>query len=111
MFENIPRDHSLVRTAGLKVSPEKTFFFLQKVTFHGHNVSNKGIQPFAERAHILKNLKTPENKRDVMRVIGSFGWCSHYIKNLQVNCKPLYEPTHENFPFHWTKEHEQFLNR
>ena len=34
MFESIPKYHSLVRTAGLKVSPEKkTFFFLQKINF------------------------------------------------------------------------------
>ena len=30
MFEIIPKDHALVRTAGLKISPEKTFFFFQK---------------------------------------------------------------------------------
>ena len=42
-----------------------------------------------------------------MRIIGSFGWYSHYIKNLRVNCKPSYELTHDNTPFPWTNEHEQ----
>ena len=46
-----------------------------------------------------------------MRVIGSFGWYSHYIKNLRVNCKPLYELTHDNTPFHWTNEHEQVFKK
>ena len=89
MFEYFPNYHSLVRSAGLKVFPEKTFFFLQKLKILGHIVSNKGIQPIAKRVHDLKNLKTPENKRDVMRVIGSFVWYSHYIKNLRVNCMPF----------------------
>ena len=107
LFEIIPENHSLVRTAGLNVSPERTFFFLQKLKFLEHIVSNKGIQPIAKRVRELKNLKAPENKRDVMKLIGSFGWYSHYIKNLRVNCNPLYELTHNNTPFHWTSEHEQ----
>ena len=100
-----------MRTAGLKVSPEKTFLFLQKVKFLGHMVSNKGIQPIAKRVHDLKNLNTPDIKRDVMRVIGSFGWYSHYIKTLRVYCKPLFELTHDNTSFHWTNEHEQVFKQ
>ena len=42
-----------------------------------------------------------------MRVIGSFVLYSHYIKNQRVNCKPLFELTHDNTPFHWTNAHEQ----
>ena len=111
MFEIIPKYHSLVRTAGLKVYPERTFFFLQKVKFLGHIVSNKGTQPISKRVHDLKVLKIPRNKRDVLRVIGSFGWYSHYILNLRVNCKPLYELTHDNTPFHWTNGHEQLFKQ
>ena len=37
-----------------------------------------------------------------MKLIGRFGWYSHYRKNLRVNCKPFYELTHDNTPFHWT---------
>ena len=59
MFEIIPKYHALVRTAGLKVSPEKTFFFLQKVKFLGHIVSNKGVQPIAQRVHALKKSENP----------------------------------------------------
>ena len=46
-----------------------------------------------------------------MRVIGSFGWYSHYMKNLRVNCKPLHELTHDNTPFHWTNEHDQVFKQ
>ena len=57
-FEIIPKYHALVRTAGLKVSPQKIFFFLQKVKFLRHIFSNKEIQPIGKRVHDLKNLKT-----------------------------------------------------
>ena len=111
MFEIIRKYHSLKRTAGLKVSPEKTFLFLQKVKFLGQIVSNKGIQPIAKRVHDLKNLKAAENERDVMKVTGSSGWYSNYIKNLRVNCKPLYELTDDNTPFNWNNEHKQVFKQ
>ena len=61
MFEIVPKYHSLVRTAGLKVSPEKTFFFLQKVTFLGHIVSNKAIQAIQAIAKKSPRFKRFEN--------------------------------------------------
>ena len=104
MFEIIPKYHALVRTAGLKVSLEKTFFFLQQVNFLRTHSLEQGDTTYCQKSPRFKNLKTPENKRDVMGVIGSFGWYIHYIKNLRVNCKPLYELTHDITPFHWTNE-------
>ena len=111
VFEIILKNHSLVRTAGVKVSPEKNFFISQEVKFLGDIVSNIGTQPIAKRIQDSKNLETLENKREVMRVIGSFGWYSHYAQNLRVNCKPLYKLEHFNIPFHWTNENEQIFQQ
>ena len=77
MFKNNPKYHSSVRAAGLKVSPEQTNFFLQKVDFLVHIVMNKGMQPIAKRVHHLKYLKTPQKKRDAIKAIGNFGGYSH----------------------------------
>ena len=81
MFKKLPNFHSLVRTAGLKVSG-KTCFFLQKVKLPGNIFSNKTKHSFAKIIHDLKQMKTPGNKQDAMRVSGSIGCFSHYIKNM-----------------------------
>ena len=91
MFELIDKYHELLRKAGLKAQPEKTKFFLRKVQFLGHIVGKDGIQPVKKRVTDLKALKSPENKRDVLRVLGCLGFYSMYIKNLHVGCKPIYE--------------------
>ena len=52
VFEVIPDCHSLVRTAGLKVSLDQKFFFLQNVIFLGHIISDKGIQPIAKMSTV-----------------------------------------------------------
>ena len=73
--------HTLLRKAGLKADPDKTFFFPKKVKFLGHVISPEGIQPIAKRVKDLKNLKSPESKRGVMKVLGCLGFYSCYIKN------------------------------
>ena len=56
MFTIIKEYHALLRKAGLKAAPDKTFFFLKKVMFLGHVISPDGIQPIAKRVDALRNL-------------------------------------------------------
>ena len=74
MFTIINEHHTLLRKAGLKAAPDKTFFFLKKVKFLGHVISPDGIQPIAERVDALWNLKSPQSKRDVVKVLGCLGF-------------------------------------
>lgn len=109
MFDVILEYHRLLRSAGLKAAPDKTKFFLKKVQFLGHVVSEKGIQPVAKKVAALKALKSPENKQEVMRVLGCLGFYSSYIKNLHVDSKPFHELTKDGVPFKWTDEHEKLF--
>ena len=109
MFAVISDYHTLLRKAGLKAAPDRTFFFLRKVKFLGHIISPEGIQPIAKRAKDLKNLKSPGSKRDVMKVLGCLGFYSCYIKNLHVDIQPFYDLIKDLTPFHWTHEHEKLF--
>ena len=79
MYSIIKKYHLLLRKAGLKAHPEQTKFFLRKVQLLGHVVGKDGVQPVKKRVEDLKALKTHENKRDVMRVLGCLGFYSMYI--------------------------------
>ena len=61
MFTIISENHTLLRKPGLKVLPDKTFFFPKKVKFMGHFVSPDRIQPIAKREDALRNLKSPQS--------------------------------------------------
>ena len=98
--------HTLLGKAGLKTAPEKTFFFPKKVKFLGHVISPDGIQPIAKRVDALRNLKSPQSKRDVMKVFECLGFYSCYIKNLHVDSQPFYDLIKYSTPFYWTEEHE-----
>ena len=110
MFTIINEYHTLLRKAGLKAAPDKTFFFLKKVKFLGHVISPDGIQPIAKRVDALRNLKSPQSKRDVMKVLGCLGFYSCYIKNLHVDSQPFYDLIKDSTSFHWTEVHEVLFN-
>ena len=100
MFTIINGYHTLLRKAGLKTAPDKTFFFLKKVKILGHVISPDGIQPIAKRVDALRNLESPRSKRDVMKVLGCLGFYSCYIKNLHVDSQPFYDLIKGSIPFY-----------
>ena len=108
-WKNLNSYFKCLRSSGLKAAPNITNFFLRKIQFLGHIVSDKGIQPVAKKVLDLKDLKSPENKRDVMRVLGSLGFYSTFRKNLHVDSKPFNELLRDDVPFKRTKEHEELF--
>ena len=110
MFTIINEIHILLRKAGLKAAPDKTFFFLKKVKFLGHVISPDGIHSIAKRVDALLNLKSPQLKRDFMKVLGCLGFYSCYITNLHVDNQPTSDLTKDSTPFLWTEEHEKLFN-
>ena len=110
MFTIINEDHTLLRKARLKAAPDKTFFFLNKVKFLGHVISPDGIQPIAKRVDALRNLKSPQSKQYVMKVLGCLGFYSCNIKNLHVDSQPFYDVIKDSTPFHLTEVNEKLFN-
>ena len=98
-----------LRSSGLKAAPNKTKLFLRKVPFLGQILSDRGIQPVSRKFQDIKHLKSPENNKDVMRIIGKLGFYSTFIKSLHVGSKPFHELLREDVPLKWKKEHENFF--
>ena len=109
MFTNIHEYHQLLRKGGLKAAPDKTHFFLRKFKSLGHVISEQGIQPVAKRLKDLQNLKSPESKRDIMKILRCLGFYSCYIKFLHVDSQPFYELIKDTTPFKWTDQHEELF--
>ena len=59
MFTIVNEYHTLLRKAGLKSAPDRTFFFLKKVKFLGQVISLDEIQLIANRVDALRNVKSP----------------------------------------------------
>ena len=86
------------------------FFFLKEVKFLGHAISPDAIQTIAKRVDALRNLKSPQSKRDVLKVLGCLGFYSCYIENSHVDSQPFYDLIKDSTPIHWTEKHEKLLD-
>ena len=64
---------------------------MRRVHFLGHEISKNGIQPVKKKEDDLKALKLPENKTDVMRVLGCLEFYSMFLKNLHEDSNPFYD--------------------
>ena len=111
LFTIIHEYHQLLHKGGLKAAPDKTHFFVRKVKFLVHVISEQGIQPVAKRVKYLQNLKYPESIKDVMKVLGCLGIYSCCIKNLDVSSQPFYQLIKVTTPFRWTEQPEEFLKK
>ena len=56
-------------------------FVLRKVRFLGHVISKVGLSALASGIDDIRNLKTPELKTEVLRVLGMMGFYHTYILN------------------------------
>ena len=110
MFTIINEYHTLLRKAELKAVTNKANLFLKKVKFLGHVISPDGIQPIAKRVDALRNLRSPQSKRDVMKILGYLGIYSCCFKNLHVDSQPFFDLIKDSTPFHWTEELKKMFN-
>ena len=69
MFTSIIEFHDQLRTSGMKAATDKTFFFQTKIQYLGHMIAVEGIVPIPKIVEAIKKLKSPENKRELMRVV------------------------------------------
>ena len=108
MWKKLKPHFQCLRSSGLKVAPNEPIF-LRKVQFLEHIVSDKRIQPVAEKFQDINNLKRPKNQRDVMRISGSLGFYSTFIKTSHVDSKPFYELLRNGVRFESAKSMKNYF--
>ena len=79
MFTVIHEYHALLRKANLKAAPDKTKLSQRNMNFLGHVISKGTLSPIISRIPDKQNLKTPESKTDVLRLLGAKGFYANYV--------------------------------
>ena len=107
MFTIVKVYHPLLQKANPKAALDKTMFFLRKARFLGHVISEDGLSSDASRIDDIRNLKTPESKTEVLRVLGMIVFYYTYILNFHIDAKPLYDFTKDTALFKWLPQQEK----
>ena len=93
-----------LRKANLKLKISKCDFIKKKLNYLGHIISDEGISVDPEKVSVMKNLKPPENIRDVRSFLGMTSYYRKYVPNFSKIAKPLTALTRKNARFKWSDE-------
>ncbi|GBG69928.1 hypothetical protein CBR_g4754 [Chara braunii] len=98
--------HAL-RDAGSKVALEKCQFFLTTISFLGHVVADKGLQPELQKVAAVRDAPVPTTITQVRAFLGLASYYRRFIKSFAVIAGPLTNLLRKDQPLIWTSECDQ----
>jgi len=96
-----------LRTAGLKLKPEKCLLPQKSVSFLGHVVSGQGIATDPSKIKLVAEWPTPRSLRDVHAFLGLAGYYRRFVAGFASIAGPLHAMMGKGKKFLWTPEAQQ----
>jgi hypothetical protein len=93
--------------AGLKLSPEKCFFFKEKLPFLGHVVSKEGIHTDPEKLEVIKGMPIPKDLTQLRGFIALASYYRRFVKNFSSIAEPLHRLLKKGTPYVWGKDQNE----
>ena len=78
-----------IRQYGLKLSPKKCSFLMNRVKYIGHIVSEEGVQADPDKVDKLRKWPTPKYPEEVRSFLGFVGYYKKFIGNFSNIARPL----------------------
>lgn len=96
---------------GIRLNREKCEFNKTSVKFLGVNFTANGIKADDEKIQAILDLKTPENKKQLRRLLGMINSLSKFISNHSILTEPLRTLIPNNVEFVWEKMQDEAFDR
>ena len=97
--------------AGLKLSPEKCFFFKDEIPFLGHVVSRNGIQTDPEKLRVIKEFPIPKDLTQLRGFIALASYYRKFVKKFSAIAEPLNRLLKKNVPYIWGQDQNAAFER
>ena len=89
----------------LTLNEKKCQFNKEEITYLGHKLTQKGVQPDQEKIKAIAAMPPPEDKKGVERLLGTVSYMAKFIPNLSTISEPIRKLLKKEVQFTW--EHEQ----
>ncbi|GBG75223.1 hypothetical protein CBR_g19859 [Chara braunii] len=101
----------VLRDAGFKVAFEKCQFFLTTISFLGHVVTDKGLQPEPQKVAAVRDAPVPTTITQVRAFLGLASYYRRFIKGFATIAGPLINLLRKDQPLIWTLECDQAFSK
>ena len=98
------------RKNNVSLNSAKLQFKEQKFDFFGHCLSEKGMQPSADKLEALKSIKVPSNAKELQTLLGMVTYLNRFSVKLAQITVPLRELTKKHAVFKWEPKHQTAFN-
>ncbi|GBG80684.1 hypothetical protein CBR_g31143 [Chara braunii] len=100
-----------LRDAGFKVALEKCQFFLTTISFLGHMVTDKGLQPEPQKVAAVSDAPVPTTITQVCAFLGLASYYRRFIKVFATIAGPLTNLLRKDQSLIWTSECDQAFSK
>ena len=84
---------------------DKCKFKTEELIYLGHKITSKGIEPDDAKVKSIMEIPTPQDKKDVQRLLGPINYVGKFVPSLAEITAPLREVIRKNKE--WTSEEKQ----
>ena len=95
------------RRNNIGLNSDKFQFKSSSVNFFGHTITNKGLEPASEKVEAIRNLKKPNNCKELLTALGMITYLNRFSAKLADLTAPLRELTKKDVHFHWEDRHDK----
>ena len=92
---------NVLKEVGLTLNGKKCEFRLPKLTFFGHELTKKGVNPSEEKVTAIRDAKPPKDASEVRSFMGLVQYSAKFILNLASVAQPIQELTKKGARFVW----------
>ena len=94
-----------LENAGYRLGETKFEFFKTEIEWIGHRIDQAGIRPLQDKLLAIKELKQPNNEKELKFFLGAIQYLSKYIDNLSSQTDSLRQLLKKNNKRLRTEEH------
>ena len=110
-LEHLKRVFECLKDAGLKLNPEKCFFFKQKLPFLGHIISEKGIETDPSKIQAIQNYPIPQTTTQLRGFLGLASYYRKFIKSFSKIAEPLNRLLKKKVDYVWTTNQQNAFQK
>lgn len=94
------------RLINLKLNKNKCKFGLTEIKYLGHKFTQNGIYPDESHTSAIKEMKIPDNTKDLERFLGLVNYIGRFVPNLSNKTYELRQLLKKDVEWHWTDQHQ-----
>ena len=109
--QNLRKVLERTREVGIKWNAEKCVFGAREVSYFGHVLSDKGVQPDPKTIAAIQEIGPPRNKQDLETLLGTVNYLAKFTPNLAETTAPMRSLLKKDSEFVWDCAHQTAFDK